>query len=228
MASELPGKSFIPLRVTSNMTPTSLATAYINVMDPRNVNTTTTTLHARLMKIFSRIVFRTCDPIFFAYSSLCRLQSIKVMSDISIANDAPSPIETPTSAAAKAGASFTPSPQNKTVDFEFWTKSSLSSGSSLAWTASFESPTCCATERAAPSLSPVSIWTSTPSLSRASITSFDSGRTISVTQNSPMIPSPSTPMKPTDPPLSDHCSAKMLYFSGSASPMRSNSRAFPT
>jgi len=86
-------KSFIPLRVTKSITPTSDTIAHSNDIFPKNVSVTATKLITKLNVIFSLTVLITFLPIFILKRILARLESMRVTSLISIAIDAPSPYE---------------------------------------------------------------------------------------------------------------------------------------
>ena len=168
---------------------------------------------------------------------------MSVISLISMAIAAPSPIDTPTSATAKAGASLTPSPQKRTYFFSRhitkvfgWgrfrlpTKCNLSSGRSCEWTAPRGIPISRATARAGTLESPVAMMVSIPAFLNPLITARASSRTASLRQNTPMIPSWSVPMNPTLPTVATQlrtisfvCRSSFSYI-----PKRSKSPLFPT
>mmetsp|Transcript_8470 Transcript_8470/g.30572 ORF Transcript_8470/g.30572 Transcript_8470/m.30572 type:complete len:326 (-) Transcript_8470:1489-2466(-) len=95
----------------------------------------------------------------------------KTTSAVSMAaGDPAAPMATPTSAAARAGASFTPSPTIATAPWSRLssaTASTLSSGRMECLTWDSRRPTALATLRADPSLSPVTMAASTPIPARA-------------------------------------------------------------
>mmetsp|Transcript_3735 Transcript_3735/g.5086 ORF Transcript_3735/g.5086 Transcript_3735/m.5086 type:complete len:233 (-) Transcript_3735:3085-3783(-) len=117
ISSRPEGNNFIPFNVTISITPTSAAIADNSVMYPPNVKPTTMSFAIKLNTIFSWMVMTTRLPILIEYNNFPILLSIKVISLISMAREAPSPMATPTSATAKAGASLIPSPHMSTSDF---------------------------------------------------------------------------------------------------------------
>ena len=130
---------------------------------------------------------RLARPI--ACGSLSRLSPISAMSAVSTATAEPAaPMATPMLAVASAGASFTPSPTIATTwpsRCSFATASSLSSGSSEAWTSSM--PTVLATDSATRRVSPVSITTFlTPAACRRATISAASSRSWSATAITPI------------------------------------------
>ena len=123
-----------------------------------------------------------------------------------IATSVPAPIARPTSAWAKAGASFTPSPTMATLrpfDCRSLTRSFLSSGRTCASMRSIPSsrPTASATFWA----SPVSMAVSMPRSYRAWIASRAAGRTSSARASAPIV-RPSLSTWSTVRPSRSHCS----------------------
>ena len=121
-----------------------------------------------------------------ALATPLRLPCINVMSAVSMATSVPLPMAIPTSACARAGASFTPSPTIATRRPSFWAAiiaAALSAGSTPARTCSI--PTWAATASATFWLSPVSMSTSIPiDLSRA-MASLAPGCTLSASERIP-------------------------------------------
>ncbi len=113
---------------------------------------------------------------------------------LSTATSVPAPIAMPTSAVARAGASFTPSPTIATFRPPCWkrrTASALSAGRTSAATSSM--PSRRATESATAWLSPVIIATRILRAWSASTASFDSGRiSSSIPTTPPTCPSTTT------------------------------------
>ena len=103
-----------------------------------------------------------------------------------IAASVPEPMAMPRSAWVSAAASFTPSPTMATCPSPCWarrTTSTLSAGSTSAWTSSMSS--CVAMARAARSLSPVSITVRIPSFLNSATARALLGLTVSATAIAP-------------------------------------------
>src|SRR6266542_2965830 len=112
---------------------------------------------------FWRILRSVPRPIASAVGMSSGSERISTTSAVSMATSVPAPMAIPRSAAARAGASFTPSPTMATLVPGFCSPAILlafSPGSTSAITV--RTPSCPAIRRAVASLSPVSMTTSTP------------------------------------------------------------------
>ena len=177
---------------------------------PRNAHTMMVPLSKTEKVTFWRILARHVRPRASVSWSFPRSSEKSTTSAVSIATGVPAaPMAMPMSAAARAGASFTPSPTMPRVGlqgphvaregpsgwYRRWphTRSarrspkwaSLSAGASPAKTFARPSPTAAATRRAAPSLSPVSMVARTPALRRPATSSGAPRRTESATASAP-------------------------------------------